>query len=43
MSKRNHGNTWFGIGAVVVVLINLAWLSFVVWAIYELVQWVTSK
>lgn len=34
---------WFGLGAVAIILVNLAVLALVVWAVISLVQWVTSK
>jgi hypothetical protein len=38
MSDRMFG-LWFAF----CVLLSVAWLGFIVWAIYSLVSWVTAK
>lgn len=36
--ERNFGIAFFG-----VLLLNLAWIGVLIWAVIQLVQWVTTK
>jgi hypothetical protein len=33
----------FGVAFFVILLLNLAWIGVLIWAVIELVQWITSK
>ena len=39
----NKAKKGFGAFAVFAILVNLAWMAVVVWAIVQLVQWVVAK
>lgn len=40
---NHNSDAPFWIVAIVAVVVNLAWLGFLVWAIYELVTWLVTK
>ena len=39
----NKAKRGFGIFTVFIVLLNLAWMAVVVWAVVQLVQWLVTK
>jgi len=41
--KHNSGDKAFGALVVFAVVFNLAWVAFIVWAIYTLVTWLVTK
>lgn len=41
--SRDPADVGFALAAFIALLVGLAWLSFLVWAIYSVVSWVTSQ
>lgn len=37
------GKRVFGAGMVLIVLLNIAWMALLGWAVIELVQWLVTK
>ena len=42
LDRMNNDDKWFGGVAITVLLINLVWVAFLMWAIYRVVVYFTG-